>query len=80
MVSRRIVLPVALLTTFWPETWASAQEKVEKANAKYQDNPNGQQRCEICLQFEPPGSCKLVAGKISPHGWCQFFAARENAQ
>ena len=59
---------------------ARAQQKIAKADAKYQDQPNGIQRCEICLQFRPPDRCQLVDGDISPHGWCQFFAARENAQ
>lgn len=58
---------------------AVAQQKVSKADATYQDHPQGQQRCGICLQFQPPGSCQLVAGPISPNGWCQFFAAKENA-
>jgi hypothetical protein len=35
------------------------------------------QRCEICLQFQSPARCNLVEGRISPRGWCQFFAARE---
>jgi hypothetical protein len=38
-----------------------------------------QQRCEICLQFEPPDHCKIVQSPITSHGWCQYFAARENA-
>ena len=59
---------------------ALAQEKLSKTEAKYQDHPNGQQRCGICLQFRPPGICQIVAGSISPTGWCQFFAARENAR
>jgi hypothetical protein len=58
---------------------ARAQEKITKEEAKYQDQPKGQQRCAICLQFSPPSSCKLVNGQIKPTGWCQFFAARENA-
>lgn len=58
---------------------AAAQEKLTKAQAKYQDHPKGQQRCEICLQFRPPHQCNLVAGQISPKGWCQYFAAKENA-
>jgi len=57
----------------------SEAQKISHADAKYQVTPNGQQRCEICLQFEPPDKCKIVRGPISPHGWCQFFAARENA-
>lgn len=58
---------------------ADAQAKLSKTVAKYQDHPNGQQRCQICLQFRPPSSCHLVEGVISPTGWCQFFAAKENA-
>ena len=37
---------------------------------KYQDKPNGDQKCSTCMQFEPPGSCKVVEGAISPNGYC----------
>jgi len=57
----------------------SEAQKISRADAKYQTTPDGQQRCEICLQFEPPDHCKIVQGPITPHGWCQYFAARENA-
>ncbi len=57
----------------------SEAEKISQADAKYQLTPNGQQRCEICLQFEPPDHCKIVRSTISATGWCQYFAARENA-
>ncbi len=53
----------------------SEVQKISHADAKYQSTPNGQQRCEICIQFEPPDHCKI----ISSNGWCQYFAARENA-
>ena len=59
---------------------AAADEHIPKTDAKYQDRPNGIARCGICLQFKPPNRCQLVEGDISPQGWCQFFAARENAQ
>jgi hypothetical protein len=55
------------------------EDKIKKPDAKYQDKPQGQQRCEICLNFQPPGTCKIVQGPIAPNGWCQFFAAKENA-
>ncbi len=58
---------------------AAAEEKIGKTDAHYQDRPNGQQRCEICLQFQPPSTCRIVAGPVTAHGWCQFFAAKENA-
>lgn len=54
-------------------------DKIKQSDAKYQNHPNGPQRCEICLQFMPPATCKIVQGPINPQGWCQFFAARENA-
>jgi hypothetical protein len=54
-------------------------DKIKQTDAHYQIHPNGQQRCQICLQFLQPDKCKIVQGPIVPQGWCQFFAARENA-
>jgi hypothetical protein len=28
------------------------------------------------VQFQPPASCKLVDGSISPSGSCDFFAPK----
>ena len=58
----------------------SEAEKIPHADALYQLSPKGQQRCAICLQFEAPDHCKIVQSPIYPGGWCQFFAARENAR
>jgi hypothetical protein len=55
------------------------KDKIKQTEALYQQQPKGQQRCEICLQFDAPGKCKIVQGPINAKGWCQFFAARENA-
>ena len=49
---------------------AGAQAKASKEAMKYQDKPNGDMKCSACLQFEPPASCKVVDGKISPDGYC----------
>jgi hypothetical protein len=57
----------------------SEAQKISHADSKYQTTPKGQQRCEICLQFQPPDHCKIVQSPITANGWCQFFAARENA-
>jgi hypothetical protein len=82
LLLRRLVL-AAVAAAAAPGAAAAEEvkegDKVTKAQAQYQDHPKGQQRCEICLQFMPPGQCRIVAGPISPKGWCQFFAARENA-
>jgi hypothetical protein len=56
----------------------AADVKLSKTVAKYRPYSNGIQRCGICLQFQPPNRCKLVAGEISAKGWCQYFAAKEN--
>lgn len=69
----------------WARTAAAAdkgtaeKDKISHAEAEYQQQPKGQQRCEICLQFQPPNKCRIVKSPITPKGWCQFFAAKENA-
>lgn len=59
-----------LASTIVPIKVASAQQKVSKEAMKYQDKPNGTMQCSNCMQFEPPSSCKVVAGTISPNGYC----------
>jgi hypothetical protein len=63
---------VALVTT-GP---AQAQSKTSKKVAKYQDHPDSGKECSKCRFFLPPHACQLVAGKISPNGWCSFFAPK----
>ncbi len=55
---------------------ADAQSKTPKKVAKYQDHPKGSQQCSSCRFFKAPNSCQLVAGKISPNGWCSFYAKK----
>jgi len=55
---------------------AQGLTKSPQTSARYQDHPNGAQRCATCLQFQPPSSCKVVAGRISPNGWCSIYAAK----
>ncbi len=55
---------------------AAAQAKLTHAVAKYQDQPNNGAECSTCVQFQPPGSCKIVEDPISPHGWCQFYTKK----
>lgn len=57
-------------------TSALAQQKIKQADAKYQDHPNGNRKCDGCIQFQAPNACKLIDGTISPNGWCQFFGAK----
>jgi hypothetical protein len=55
---------------------ARAQQKISQANAKYQSTPKGDQRCDGCINFQPPNACKFVEGDISPNGWCSLFAPK----
>ena len=61
---------------------ALAAGTLPKTNAKYQDKPNGANRCGKCNYFiagaNPTalGQCKVVAGPISPNGWCTLFAPK----
>lgn len=82
LLSRRSVVGVltSLMSLIGFGGGAGAEQKVSQANAKYQDTPKGEQRCDICINFEPPNQCRFVVGPISRQGWCQFFAARENAR
>jgi hypothetical protein len=53
---------------------AQSDDKMTKARAEYQDNPNGIYSCATCTLFVPPNLCKVVEGEISPDGWCKAFA------
>lgn len=43
-----------------------------KSVARYQDSPNRGRRCGGCAHFLEPNACEIVAGEISPNGWCRF--------
>ncbi len=55
---------------------AAAQTKAAQKDVAYQDTPKGDQRCDNCMQFQPPSSCKVVAGTIAPSGWCGAYAKK----
>lgn len=51
-----------------------------KSAVQYQDHPKGDHHCSNCMHFIPGssasamGHCKIVAGTISPKGWCLAWA------
>ena len=73
--SRRDMIGAALSAAGLAVTGApaSARQKVSQAAAHYQDRPKHGFSCAACALFRPSGSCTVVAGAISPHGWCRFF-------
>lgn len=69
-----VALPLAALT----HNALAAQNAASRQALKYQDKPNGDQRCANCMQFVPgktpndKGGCKVIPGdtEISPNGYC----------
>jgi hypothetical protein len=51
-----------------------ARDKMTKLDVDYQDGPKGLQMCSTCSLFDPPTSCKIVEGVVSPNGWCKNYA------
>jgi hypothetical protein len=76
VVLRHTALALGVAATGAAATRAAAQQKISQADAKYQPQPKGQQRCDNCVNFQPPKACKFVQGDISPSGWCQLYAAK----
>ena len=56
-----------------PAPGRARRGKVSKAAARYQNRPNGKQRCGRCAHFLGPNGCEIVAGPISPNGWSRYF-------
>lgn len=79
-VTNAIMLP-ALAGLLLSET-ATADAKSSKAQFKYQDSPSNGHKCSQCTFYiangnpKANGTCKIVAGSISPNGWCTAFSAK----
>ncbi|MEJ2695735.1 MAG: high-potential iron-sulfur protein [Candidatus Sulfobium sp.] len=85
-ISRRTLLKavavaagVSLASTF---TVTACSAKATKAAMEYQDKPQGDEQCSKCKFFIPggtpkaKGTCQVVQGLISPHGWCTAFTGK----
>lgn len=59
---------------------AEAQEKIAQAQVQYQPTPKDGNKCNTCVNFDAPASCKIVAGSISPNGWCIAYAPKEDTK
>jgi len=50
--------------------------KISQLDAKYQNQPNGKERCGNCAQFlADTETCKVVEGKVQTYGWFYLYAA-----
>ncbi len=85
-VSRRLLLRRAGLVTVTSVILAGLMEKSAHADAlqtqdsvSYQSTPSDGQHCGICKNFIPgaaglpTGTCRVVAGAVSPDGYCLAF-------
>jgi hypothetical protein len=59
-----------------PAPVSAAAAKVSHQLAHYQTTPKGSAYCQVCGQFLPTPSCKVVEDPIVPTGWCLLFAAK----
>jgi hypothetical protein len=55
---------------------AAASAKLPPNEIGYQGSPKGNSRCELCVNWQAPNACKVVAGAISPSGWCGLFVRK----
>lgn len=59
-----------------PRHAVAAAAKLSPGEIGYQTSPKGSARCELCVNWQAPNACKVVAGAISPKGWCGLFAQK----
>lgn len=65
---------------------ARAAEKLQKVDVKYQDKPKDGKDCDDCMHFvagatpKAMGTCKVVEGTISPHGYCAAFTPKPKSR
>jgi hypothetical protein len=60
-------------------TMARADDLQTKESVSYQTTPSDGMHCSQCKNFIPgaagaDGTCKVVAGDISPNGYCLAFS------
>jgi hypothetical protein len=82
MNGRRVFICRASVVALVVATREARAAKLSKAEVQYLDRPNGGKDCDDCIQFVPgptpkaAGSCNVVAGFISPHGYCLAFTPK----
>jgi len=80
--SRRAVLSAAAAATTFLFAPCAIAGSIPQKSVKYQTEPNNGHQCSGCKLFIPGatadanGTCKSVAGDITPNGWCVLFSAK----
>lgn len=52
---------------------------LSKQETSYHIAKPEQDRCGECKWFDRHDSCKWVAGRISPYGWCELFHRKQSS-
>ena len=69
---------VACASACAPLIAAEGGQKTAKDKVGYQETPNNGQKCSDCALYLPDSQqCQVVAGDISPEGWCKLFAPKQ---
>ena len=55
---------------------AAPPPKLSQSDSGYRNKPKGAQRCDLCVNWRAPDSCKVVAGVINATGLCSLFALK----
>jgi hypothetical protein len=75
-------LPVLLALPVLDSSTPARAGTARKEDFHYQDQPNEGKRCANCTAFIAPtagqdaGTCNIVAGPVSPNGWCMAFTPK----
>jgi hypothetical protein len=76
MLLRGLACATGVATILTIDTDAALAAKLPQGAVSYRPSPNGSKKCGTCVLFQPPNSCKSVAGTISPNGWCSIWRAK----
>jgi hypothetical protein len=56
------------------ESRSNQNGKMSQEQAEYQNQPKDDQQCSNCRFFvADSNTCEVVAGQISPQGWCKLW-------
>lgn len=58
-------------------TARAQDDKLAQNLVQYQTEPKDGAKCSGCVNWVDPNACKIVAGTISPNGWCVAYAPKE---
>lgn len=73
----RAGLTIAAGTAMMATTARAQDAKITQELVQYQKQPKEGAKCSACAQWVAPNACVIVAGVISPEGWCVAFAPKE---